>query len=182
MIKMSPFARQATVLFSVLCMNFLLVSCQMKSSAPKDAQVTPLQSQTQHIRNGIQLKTGDLNVKVQFYADNVVRVVKWTPQGTPEKASLIVVQTNVPDLRIDFQETAETITFGSRKITVQLSKSDGAIQYLADNSQPILKEQGEAVITPVQMKHETKAFSVQQNFKLTPDEGIYGLGSINPVT
>ena len=176
MIKMFSFVLRTTVLFSVLCLNFLLVSCQTQPSAPKDAQAKPQQSQIQHIQNGIQLRTGDLNVKVQFYADNVVRIVKWLPQGTSEKASLIVVQTNVPELRIDFQETAETVTLGSRKITVQLSKDDGSIQYLNTDSQPILKEQGEAVITPVQIKHEDKAFSIQQNFTLTPDEGIYGLG------
>ena len=162
-------------LFGVLCLNFLLVSCQT-SSAPNNAQVKPPLSQAQRIQNGVLWKTGDLNVKVQFYADNVVRVVKWTPNGTSEKASLVVIQTNPPDLKIDFQETAETVTLASSKITLQLSKSDGAIQYLARDGQTILKEQGEAVITPVKIKHETNAFSVQQNFKLTPDEGIYGLG------
>ena len=44
------------------------------------------------------------------------------------------------------------------------------------DGQAILKEQGEAVITPIRIAHETNAFSVRQNFKLTPDEGIYGLG------
>ncbi len=43
-----------------------------------NAQVKPPLSQAQRIQNGILWKTGDLNVKVQFYADNVVRVVKWT--------------------------------------------------------------------------------------------------------
>ncbi|MGA9450296.1 MAG: TIM-barrel domain-containing protein [Verrucomicrobiia bacterium] len=115
-------------------------------------------------------------MKVQFYADNVVRVVKWTPNGTSEKASLVVIQTNPPNLKIDFQETAEIVTLASSKITLQLSKGDGAIQYLARDGQTILKEQGEAVITPVKIEHETNAFSIQQNFKLTPDEGVYGLG------
>jgi alpha-D-xyloside xylohydrolase len=153
-----------------------LVPCRAQSSALNDEPVGSPAPGVRPIQNGIQLKTANLNVKVQFYADDIVRVVKWSPQGTAEKASLIVIQTNVPDLRIDFQETAETITLSSRKMTVQLSKSDGSIQYLNTDSQPILKEQGEAMIMPVQMKHETNAFSVQQNFKLTPDEGIYGLG------
>src|SRR3972149_8386168 len=34
----------------------------------------------------------------------------------------------------------------------------------------------QAIITPVKIPHEEKAFNVQQNFSLTPDEGIYGLG------
>ncbi len=175
MMKIFSLAPRATVLFGVLGLNFLLASCQT-SSAPKNAQVKPPPSRVQRIQNGVLWKTGDLNVKVQFYADNVVRVVKWTPNGTSEKASLVVIQTNPPDLKIDFQETAGTITLASRKVTLQLSKGDGAIQYLARDGQTILKEQGEAVITPVKFGHETNAFSIQQNFKLTPDEGIYGLG------
>jgi alpha-D-xyloside xylohydrolase len=175
MMKLFSFTPQMTVVSGVLCLNLLLVSCQTKPAAPKDARGKPPPSQARRLQNGVQLNTGDLNVKVQFYADNVVRVVKWLPGGTSKKAGLVVIQTNVPDLKIDFQETAETITLGSGKITVQLSKSDGVIQYLADN-QPLLKEQGGAIITPVKIEHEDKAFSIQQNFKLTPEEGIYGLG------
>jgi len=122
------------------------------------------------------LKTGKLNVKVQFYADDRVRVVKWAPGGTPQKASLVVIQTNLPDLNIQFQENAGTVTLASGKITLQLSESDGAIQYLTADNRPILAEQGGAIIEPLKIKHEKNAFSVQQNFKLSPDEGIYGLG------
>jgi alpha-D-xyloside xylohydrolase len=157
-------------------LNFLLTSCQLKHPESGKASVQQALSQTQHIRNGVQLQTGELNVKVQFYAENMVRVVKWVSGGTAEKASLVVIQTNVPDLNIHFQEDAGTIRLGSANVTVQLSKRNGAIQYLTGDNQIILKEQGEAMITPVRIAHETNAFSVRQNFKLTPDEGIYGLG------
>ena len=50
----------------------------------------------------VELNTGIVNVKVQFYADDRVRVVKWLPGGTPKKASLVVIQTNLPDLNIRF--------------------------------------------------------------------------------
>ena len=64
-----------------------------------------------------------------------------------------------------------------RKNDCKIIQTDGAIQYLAgDGHRVILKEEGWATITPVKIAHETNAFSVRQNFKLTPDEGIYGLG------
>ena len=188
--KIFPCHTQIAALFSALCLSLALASCQTKPSVVKAPPANPsavvpaaptnqpvtTRCVDERILNGVQMSSTTLNVKVQFYADNVVRVVKWTPNGTSEKASLVVIQTNLPDLKIDFQETAETITLGSGKITLQLSKGDGAIQYLARDGQTILKEQGEAVITPVKIEHETNAFSVRQNFKLTPDEGIYGLG------
>jgi len=173
--QMSSFAPKGTVLLSFLCLGLLLVSCQTKPSVAKAPPVNqPLP--VQRIQNGVQLNTAALNVKVQFYADDTVRVVKWLPGGTSEKSSLVVIQTNLPALNIQVEENAKTITLGSGKITLQLSKSDGAIQYLTGDNRVILQEQGETMITPVRIKHETNAFSVRQNFKLTPDERIYGLG------
>ena len=173
--EMFSSALRAPAWFSFICLGFVLASCQTKSPAAKAPPVNqPLP--VQRIQNGVQLNTAALNVKVQFYADDTVRVIKWLPGGTSEKSSLVVIQTNLPDLDIHFQENAKTITLGSGKITLQLSKSDGAIQYLTTDNHVILKEQGGGIIAPVKIEHEEKAFSIQQNFKLTPDEGIYGLG------
>ena len=172
---LSP-ALRTTALLCILGLSFVLASCQTR------CPFAPAQPAVQHIQNGVQLNAGKLNVKVQFYADDRVRVVKWVSGGTPDKASLVVIQTNLPDLNIRFEENADTITLASTKVTLQLSKSDGAIQYLTADNQNILKEQGGAVIEPVKIKNEKKAFSVRQNFKLTPDEGIYGLGSTSPGT
>jgi alpha-D-xyloside xylohydrolase len=173
--KFFPSLPRAVALFGVLCLSLVLVSCQTKSPASKAPPVNqPLP--VQRIQNGVQLNAAALNVKVQFYADDTVRVIKWLPGGTSEKSSLVVIQTNLPALDIHFQESAKTITLGSGKITLQLSKSDGAIQYLTTDNHVILKEQGGGIIVPVKIEHEEKAFSIQQNFKLTPDEGIYGLG------
>ncbi len=184
--QMFSIARSATGLMSFLCLGLLLTSCQTNPPVTKAppanpvaaAPATPVNqpSPAQHIQNGVQLQAGKLNVKVQFYAGDVVRVLKWGPGGTPAKASLVVIQTNPPDLNINVDEGADTVTLASGKLKLLLSKNDGAIQYLDANNQIILKEQGSADITPVNIAHETNAFSVQQNFTLTPDEGIYGLG------
>src|SRR4030043_190452 len=129
----------------------------------------------QRIRNGAQLKTGTVNVRVQFYSDTTVRVVKWLPGGTDEKKSLVVIQSDLPDMNLGFQESSESFNLSSGKVTVQASKSNGEIQYLTHENKIILKEQGQAMIWPVKMEHE-KSFSIQQDFKLTPEEGLYGLG------
>ena len=124
----------------------------------------------------MQLRTGDLNVKVQFYAPGTVRVLKWPAGGTSEKASLSVVQKKLPKLRLRFGQSASAITLDSGKIKLQLNKHDGSIRYLGHDNRIILAEQGSAVFTLSQLDREKVAFSVQQNFKLTPDEGVYGLG------
>jgi alpha-D-xyloside xylohydrolase len=146
----------------VLCLSALPAVCQ-----------TP---RIERIRNGVQLTSGDLNVRVQFYSEGTVRVVKWPAGGTSEKVSLSVIQKDVPELSVQFEESAAAITLSSGQVKVQLSKSDGAIQYLDNDNHSLLKEQGRPVFTPCQIEKEKAAFSVQQNFTLTPDEGVYGLG------
>jgi alpha-D-xyloside xylohydrolase len=164
-------------MFSPVVVTALLgLVCLHSSQVPCRAQSGPPAPQVQHIQNGAQLASGDLNVKVQFYADDTVRVLKWRPEGTPQKASLVVVQTNVPDLKIGFQEDDHEVTLSSSGIILRLSKSDGAIQFLNRDKQVILKEKGAPNITPIDIKYEANAFSVEQDFTLTPDEGIYGLG------
>jgi alpha-D-xyloside xylohydrolase len=177
--KMPSFVLRSMTWFCLIGLNVLLVSCQTKSTAPKEAQAAsapPPPIPVQRIQNGVQFYAADRTVKVQFHADGIVHVVKWAPAGTSEKSSLVVVQTNLPDLNIRVEENADTVSLASGKVTVRLSKSDGVIQYLGADTRVILKEQGPAIITPAPIIHDEKAFSVQQNFKLAADEGLYGLG------
>jgi alpha-D-xyloside xylohydrolase len=139
-------------------------------------QYASAQTMVKQIQNGIELKAEESNTRVQFYADNIVRVLKWHSQGTDKKKSLAVIQNKLPDLDIKVQENPETVTLNSGTIHLRVSKGDSTIHYLDRSNKNILKEYGKAIITPVETEHEEKAFSVQQNFQLTPNEGIYGLG------
>jgi alpha-D-xyloside xylohydrolase len=164
-----------TAWLGLLGLSLLPASGQPKTAAsPADRFGPP--PPVRRIQNGVELNTAALNVRVQFYADNRVRVVKWRPGGTPDKSSLVVRQTNLPALSLQLEQNGQTITLASGKITVQLSRRDGAIQYLTAARRIILQEQGAAQVTPVKMADETNAFSIRQNFQLTPGEGIYGLG------
>jgi alpha-D-xyloside xylohydrolase len=130
----------------------------------------------ERIHNGVQLTTGNLNVRVQFYSQSTVRVVKWPAGGTAQKASLSVIQKDLPDLDVRFEEGAAEVTLTSPQVKLELTKSDGAIRFLEGGGRPILEERGRAVFTPCQVAGEKAAFNVQQSFRLTPEEGVYGLG------
>jgi len=167
---------RVTVLSGILCLSILSISCRTQPALSQAAKAKTSIAQTRRIQNGVLLNTGNLHVKVQFYADDTVRILKWRTGGTSEKTSLVVIETNVPDLNIRFQEDAGIVTLSSKNVTLRLSKHNGAIQFLTADNRNLLKEQGAPIITPVRMKYETNAFSVEQDFTLTPDEGIYGLG------
>jgi alpha-D-xyloside xylohydrolase len=148
----------------VFCLSVLLISCQKESALSGG-----------RIQNDTQFKFGQMNVRVQFYAEDTVRIVKWLDGGTPEKASLVVIQKELPILDIRFKENAKIVTLNTGKLTLKLSKGNGTIQYLSSDGKILLKEK-DALILPVKIKYEKNAFSVRQNFTLAPDEGIYGLG------
>ncbi|MBN1694779.1 DUF5110 domain-containing protein [candidate division WOR-3 bacterium] len=127
------------------------------------------------IQNGVQIETNEINFKVQFYADNIVRVVKWLPGASVEKMSLVVIQDTLPNLQVKFKENSKEVIISSSKITLNVSKKDGKIEYLNSQGESVLRENSKADITPVEYKHE-RAFSLKQKFLLTGDEGVYGLG------
>lgn len=127
------------------------------------------------VKNGILLENSSLNLKVQFYAPNAVRVVKYLPGTQPDSSSLIVVQKELPNIKVDVKETDKTVCLSSEKLKVIISKKDGRIEYENADSSSILKEKGMAEIAPTAVKNE-KAYSIKQGFELTADEGIYGLG------
>ncbi|MFC1569958.1 TIM-barrel domain-containing protein [bacterium] len=128
----------------------------------------------QKIQNGIQLSGSDLNIRVQFYDDQLVRVMKWPADGTADKKSLCVIQKELSELNIKISDQGKSVRLDSDALSLLVSKQDGSISYLT-TSKTILKEKGFPEFTPVEYPFE-KSFSVQQQFQLTKDEGIYGLG------
>ncbi len=127
------------------------------------------------IKNGAEVYTGKIYVKVQFYKDNIVRIIKWTKEGTSEKKSLSVIQNDFPEIDIQTQDNESSVILNSDKLSVKINKVSGNVEYLTSSGDNILKETGETLLKPVVYDGDS-GFSMQQDFSLTPAEGIYGLG------
>jgi len=127
------------------------------------------------VQNGVQLETKELNLKVQFYSDKMVRVEKWLPGVIPDTMSLVVIQKTLPTLKIEVKDEDQKVILTSETLQVTIDKSDGHLEYATKINEPILKENGKPVIMPSETKTKND-FSVKQQFTLTPEEGIYGLG------
>ncbi len=127
------------------------------------------------IPNGVQIELADQHVNAQFYANNIVRIIKRLPNAAPDLPSLVVIQKTLPDIQPQIHENDTTISIGSETLYIIISKIDGAIEFRTRDDKNILKENGKAIIIPALIKNE-QAYSIKQKFKLTPDEGIYGLG------
>jgi alpha-D-xyloside xylohydrolase len=153
-----------------LCLTLSPAFSQSSAQPSADAPAV------QRIQNGIQLTAGNLNVKVQFYAEGTVRILKWPTGGTSEKLSLSVVQKDLPQLDLQIDEGPANVTLTSAQVKLLVSKTDGSIQFLDRDGRTVLNEQGRAAFTPTGIEKEKSAFSLRQNFKLSAGEGVYGLG------
>jgi alpha-D-xyloside xylohydrolase len=128
-----------------------------------------------NIENGIRLKTADLNMKVQFYAPNIVRVLKWPDNSTPDKLSLSVICDSLPDVNLEITKNGKYININSDKIILKISKTSGRIEYFNNDKSIILNEFKQPAFTPVKYEND-ESFNIEQKFRLAPDEAIYGLG------
>jgi alpha-D-xyloside xylohydrolase len=127
------------------------------------------------IKNGVQITVGDVNLKIQFYADNIVRVVKYPKNGSSDKKSLSVILDSIPYLNIEISEKDNKIFLSSVAIKLSIGKDNGKIEFLNKQGDYILKETGKTSFTPV-VYDKDSSYTIQQDFELSSDEGIYGLG------
>lgn len=127
------------------------------------------------LQNGVLLQSKHQRMAVQFYADGIVRVVKWHPDGTREKRSLSVIVDRIPELEIALEDGRDTLWMRSPSLTVKISKADGNLVYCTSDNLTIVRERGRASFTPVVYDGDT-GFTVQQFFGLSEGEGLYGLG------
>ncbi|MBN2105208.1 DUF5110 domain-containing protein [bacterium] len=133
------------------------------------------QLKVQKIRNGVQLEDDTLSVKIQFFSENIVHVIKWPEGGLPDKQSLCVIQDSFPDVNLEIEDLGRHLHLNSGVISLLVSKEDGSIRYDTYDNTLLLREQGTPEFVPLTSPYE-KAFHVQQNFILTGEEGVYGLG------
>jgi alpha-D-xyloside xylohydrolase len=124
---------------------------------------------------GAEITSRDQTVRVQFYSPGVVRVLKWTAGGSPETHSLVVTARPKAGLAVSREETADSVVLASARLRVRVSKADGVLRFETPGGEGILAEARPAAFAPVKTPFETAA-SVTQAFRLTPDEGLYGLG------
>ena len=149
----------------VLCLisGLIFLTCSMRKP------------EVRQIRGGVELASGSGYVRIQFFSDNTIRVLKWPKGGTSEKTSLIVIQK--PESGLDVRTTDEGafITLKSEKMAARVSKKEGTIEFISPDESIVLKEKGRAAFDPAEYSGDT-AFHFRQDFQLTTEEGLFGLG------
>jgi alpha-D-xyloside xylohydrolase len=132
-------------------------------------------AQVQSIRNGIELNTEQLKLRIIFYSGSVVRITKWCEGGTADKLSLSVIKKDLPEIKYKVDGTDASVVLSSPELSLTVNKSTGTIAFSTPAGTSLLQEQGTPSFTPVGYFSDS-GFTVQQGFKFHKDEGIYGFG------
>ena len=140
--------------------------------------VKNLSAQTvKQLPQGLQFSAQQMDISIEFYSDNIVRVFK-TPAGKPfEKISLSVVS-QAKKTKVSFALKDNLQIIKSSKVQVSVDVKTGGINFLdsAGNSLLLDKDYG-TQFTSVADGNST-SYKVKNGFLLEKDEAIYGVGQI----
>ena len=124
---------------------------------------------------GIKAKTQSMQIELQFYSPEIVRVVKYPEGKTLDKTSLSVVKT-ADKTGWQIAESPNTVTFTSSKLKVELNLITGRVSFSDLKGIQLFTEKDYgAQFTPA-LDVKKESFLVRQAFLLDKDETIYGLG------
>ena len=150
---------------SVMCCLFAVIVCAQ-----------PYQQTETGIKTTIVGK--QVEVEVQWYTPNTLRVLK-TPQGkSVAKQSLSVVASpKNPGVKVSAQD-GELIVMETSSLRVTIDTRTGIISYAKADGTPLLKEQDNPnAFTPFDDAGRP-TYSVYQAFEVDKEEGLYGLGQL----
>jgi len=158
------------------------------------------------LEDGIILKINKQNdtdpqlIKVQVYAENIIRIIAAPGNSFSERQSLMLDEEaqklldkkdfsgaslppnndfipKVIKVEWNLKEYEKHLEISTSKITVKINSESGAIAFYDSNGELLLKEkaQGGKIITSAEVMGE-QTFNIQQVFNSPNDEAFYGLG------
>lgn len=134
----------------------------------------------QKTENGIKTSINDkkIDVEVQWFTPNSLRILK-TPLGkTVEKKSLsVITKPNKSGVKITTSDN-NRIVMKSPVLTVTLNTENGIMTYAKTDGTILLKEnENSKPFTPMK-DADRDAYTVYQGFITDKEEGLYGLGQL----
>jgi alpha-D-xyloside xylohydrolase len=166
---MKPFIKHF-ILAGLIVANVSLSAQPVSRSNPS--------AKPEKVSDGVIFQFDGTYLKLEIWADNVVRVVSakdpaFFAHSSPATEVRQKVKTN---WKLATDKTAATLSTASLQVRVDLST--GAVSFFDAESQPILAEKpGSRTIMPAEVQGE-KTFHISQQWKVNADESLYGLGQL----
>jgi len=126
-------------------------------------------------KSTFQITLGRLNLEIQTYGQKIVRIVKY-PVGKKVKKESLVVVLPQGSSNLNRKENSKEVILTMQQFKIKVDKLSGIISFLDLSDQLILKESliDSAFIPTADVNG--KSYKIEQKFKLSGDEALYGLG------
>jgi len=124
---------------------------------------------------GIKTRIQQMDVELQFYSPDVVRLIK-SPQGVSFKKESLSVTKKALGAEFDVKETGGILTVKSNALQILINEQTGKVSFLDTAGKSLLSEKDHGSQFTPTMDVNQKTYIVRQSFMLEPDEAVYGLG------
>jgi len=128
------------------------------------------------LESGIQFRVNDTVKNLLFYGPDIVRVNANLGKTHTTQPSLTVIQRPAA-VPFALKDGGASLELSSDRLRVRVDKKTGSLTFLRPDGTVITRENAE---NPSEIKEVTisgaPTYEVKQNFTLTPDESLYGLG------
>ena len=124
---------------------------------------------------GVVTTTTNMDVEIQFYTPETVRIIKHPQGSTFNKESLSVI-TKAKKTVLNVKQEGNLLILKSAAIQLSLDQKTGAISFFDATGKALLAEKNYGSQFTPTVDAGDKTFIVRQEFMLDPNEAVYGLG------
>lgn len=125
--------------------------------------------------HGVKFNAQGLDVNVEFYSPEIVRVYKVPEKSTYEKKSLVILK-KPESVQFTCKETGNKLTLTSDKIKIDIDTSTGRLHFSTKSGKNLLVDKDYGTSFTNFNDAGTPSYSVRQAFLLDKDDVFYGLG------
>jgi alpha-D-xyloside xylohydrolase len=129
----------------------------------------------QRTAQGVKANIQSMDVEVQFYSPQIVRVLKQPEGMVIKKASLSVIK-KPQQTQVDISDQNGIVTLKSGVVIAKLNLKTGSVSFAAISGTPLFTEKDYGAQFTAINNAGNAAFDVRQAYLLDKDEVIYGLG------
>ena len=122
--------------------------------------------------NTLNIYTKSKTLQLTTYLDRTLQVKFGTNEGLSKVKSYGVVNPPYHAILFDVKETATSLILKTSFYSIHIEKENSKLSFYDEQDKLVLKESLDAGIVPI----GEKQFIIKDNFKLTDQEALYGLG------
>jgi alpha-D-xyloside xylohydrolase len=123
---------------------------------------------------GIIYQTNEGFIKLEVCSESIIRVVISPVKSLEQKESLMIVDYPDQKTKWDIEETESYISLITDKLIARIDKLNNTVSFNDRSKKLLLKGAGHSL--EMEMSKGESFYKIQQNFKFSPIEAIYGLG------